>query len=389
MTTKNRKQIVESVKTHNQVFVKNLLLEQAETTFLGKVQSAVDMTALGSGLAGGALMFVPGLQPVGAGLLAFSRGAGLVGGGIAAARGVNRMVNPMSGEVAPAAHLFTDAAIGLGLGKWISNPSAKAAENVDKQINKIVKFRNELGSMKSTALGQERKVTKDLADLTNLNARTPGGVPNFHSQRDALKAERKRISDELAGYQPDSKYPYLAKTDPGLEAVNAAKTAKQQGNLWKRGSGDIKRWVSGSDELIDIDRINRYVAARGGVIKTDKQLGNLDFIPRGKWEKPTRVFRTIGIPNIINLVRPQGLIGRMSDDNPNYDDSVLRRMFMGSGGAKFLGVSSPFGPSSWSTKMRVRPAPGFYSPAELVGQEIKYPTQAALQTFGSLPIALY
>jgi len=383
MTTKNRKQIVESVKTHNQVLIKNLLLEQAETTFLGGLQSMADMTALGSGLAGGALMFVPGLQPVGAGLLALSRGVGLAGGGIAAARGVNKMFNPMSGEVAPAPRLFTDAAIGFGLGKFVANPAAKAAQNLDTQINKIVKFRNELGSMKSTALAQEKKVTQDLADLKNLNAQTPGGVQNYHSQRDALKAERKRISDELAGYQPDSQYPYLAKTDPGLAAVNAAKTAKQQGNLWARGTGGIKRQVTGSDELIDIDRINKYVAARGGVIKTDKQLGNLDLIPGGL-EKAKRAGRVVGYPNLVNLLRPQGLIGLNSEDNPNYDDSVLRRMFMGSGGRTI----NPFGPSSWSTKMHIRPAPGFYSPAELVGQEIKYPTQAALQAFASLPIAL-
>jgi len=373
MTTKNRKQIVESVKTHNQVFVKNLLLEQAETTFLGGLQGMADMAALGSGLAGGALMFVPGLQPVGAGLLALSRGAGLAGGGLAMTRGLNKMFNPKSGEVTPAGRLATQAAIGLLPAHFAANPAMKAAKGVDKQINKVVEFRNNLKQNLQKAQQAENAAKSKYGTLPRRNHHL------YQVNKDAIDAEVKAAQDVVKHYTDDPTTG-LAYGDPGVLASNAAKAAKQQGGWWAATGGGVQRKLTGGDQLVDLDRINRFVTARGGVIKTDKQLGNLDLIPGGRWEKAKRINRIIGYPNYINAFRPQRLIGLNSEDNPNYDDSVLGRMFMGSGGPTI----NPFGPSSWRTKMHIPSRFGKLSPAEQAGQAVAYPTQSALQAFYAL-----
>jgi len=366
MSTKNRKQIIESVKTHNKVLVKNLLLEKASPTALGTIQNIADMGALVSGLLGGGLMFVPGLQPVGAGLLTMSRTAGLVGAGTAALRAADRQFNPDSHEVLPAAALATDALIG-GAGWHLTGRGIKAAKNVDDQINKVVEFRNNLQRNRTAAAQAEIDAIDNYNTLTNQQA-SKYQIDRAAKEIDAAKDVVTQYSDD-----PVTK---LARIDPGVLAVNNAKAmSASRKNLFDIDRlGTPQRWLVGSDELIDLDRINAFVNARGGAIKSKNQLGNLKGIPGGK-ETAKRIARTVGLSNVVNLVRPQGMIGQVKEGDPNYNQSVFGRAVRGPD------TFNPFGRSSLPFRMRVRPAPGILSSQELVGQEQQYPSSSLLNAW--------
>ena len=371
MSTKNRKQIIESVKTHNKVLVKNLLLEKAEPTALGTVQNIADMGALGSGLLGGVLMFVPGLQPVGAGLLGLSRTAGWIGAGAAGARGLNRALNPNSGEVLPAQALFSDALIG-GAGSYFARRGLRAAKNVDAQINKIVDFRN---NRTQNLLRAHKAEATARAKSYNLGQPGPNN-PMYQVNKDAIEAEIKAAQDTAKQYTKDTTTGF-AYGDPGVLASKTRNVDPR--NLFDRAKN--QRWLTGPDELTDLNRINAFVNARGGAIKSKNQLGNLESIPGGK-ETVKRINRTVGLPNYVNLFRPQGMIGQVKEDDPNYNQSVFGRAVLGPD------TGNPFGRSTLSTRMRVRPAPGILSSQELVGQEQQYPTSSLLNTWYAINYAL-
>lgn len=367
MSTKNRKQIIESVKTHNKVLVKNLLLEKASPTALGTVQNVADMGALVSGLLGGGLLFVPGLQPVGAGLLAMSRTAGAVGAGAGALRWADRQFNPDSHEVLPAGALLTGALIS-GAGGIASKSALKAAKNVDTQINKVVDFRNNLQRNRTAAAQAEIDAIDNYNTLTNQQA------SKYQIDRAAKEIDAAR--DAIKKYTPDPTTG-LAPIDPGLLTSN---NAKANAGIWSRTTsvtGDPIRSLIGSSELTDLNRINAFVNARGGVIKSKNQLGNLEFIPGGS-ETGKRIARTVGLPNVVNLVRPQGMIGQVKEGDPNYNQSVFGRAALGPD------TFNPLGRSSLSTRYRVRPAPGILSPQELVGQEQQYPSSSLLNAWYAL-----
>jgi len=341
MTTKNRKQIVESVKTHNQVFVKNLLLEKAKTTFLGGLQSIADITALGTGLAGGALMFVPGLQPVGAGLMAISRGAGLAGGGLAFARTSDRYFNPDSGEVAPVGDLMLQTVLGLG-GGWAASTAAKNAIGVDKQIKNVVAFRNaragkELAAQTRRAHAFQRAAAHPTGSMYNRYWN------NIYQEQDQLAKNLKPM-----GGLPGDPRRGLAPSDPGYLASQQAATGR--GGF---GLKNATHWLTGSPQLDDLEVINKYVAA-GGVPKGG------EYLKRGA--------RVVGIPTAVNLMRPQGAIGSAVEDDSNLDSSVIGRLAQGPGGFR----------SPLKKRLSLRPHPGMLSAAELGQMPNPYPTETLL-----------